>query len=199
MTKLHILPQKPFYLVRHGETEANARQVAAGGKHDTPLTQKGKEQARRLAERIYELDIRPAHIYHSSLSRARDTARIANTHVGAGMTEHHDLIEHIFGEWEGVSWDMLRAYRAQGIIDPPGGETMQEFSDRIIRIFTVILDAPHDEPPMIVCHGGVFNAMNHAYGIERRVVSNCEMHFYEPDASNSAYPWRMKILNTEDE
>ncbi len=199
MTKLYILPQKPFYLVRHGETEANALRIAAGGKHDSPLTAKGKLQADRLATKIRDLNIRPAHIYHSTLSRARDTAHIANTHVGVTMSAHDDLIEHVFGEWEGVSWDMLRAYREQGITDPPGGETMDAFSERIIKIFTAILAQEHDTPPMMVAHGGVFNAMGHAYGLQRRTISNCEMHFYEPDNGNAAYPWRVTILHTEDE
>lgn len=199
MTDTIILPPKAFYLVRHGETEANAKRVAAGGRHDTPLTAKGKLQATRLAEKIRDLGIKPGHIYHSSLSRARDTAHAANTHIQTGMTEDHGLIEHVFGEWEGISWDMLRAYREKGMIDPPGGETMVEFSRRVTTTFSTILNRPHTAPPMLVAHGGVFNAVSYAYGQERRLISNCEMHFYEPDNSNPSYPWKVSILHTEEE
>ena len=104
MTTSFLLPQKPFYLVRHGETEANAARIAAGGYLDTPLTQNGILQAKTLADKIKALDIKPSAIYHSSLSRARDTATHINKHLGLSMTEVPDLIEHIFGDWENKDW-----------------------------------------------------------------------------------------------
>src|SRR5690606_9660041 len=57
-------------LVRHGETEGNARRVMQ--LPDTPLSSVGLAQAERLAERLAGMGI--AHILCSDLLRARMTA-----------------------------------------------------------------------------------------------------------------------------
>src|SRR4051812_27964306 len=63
-----------IYLARHGESAANAAKVLAGHT-DVPLTEKGRQQARELAEilRGVQLDA----VYSSTLSRSRETALIA--------------------------------------------------------------------------------------------------------------------------
>ena len=61
-------------LVRHGVTEWNE----AGryqGHQDIPLSDAGREQARRVAERLS--DERIAFAYSSDLKRARETSRTA--------------------------------------------------------------------------------------------------------------------------
>ncbi len=59
-------------LVRHGETERNSQQRLQGGKSDTPLNRKGKEQAQRVGDALKaeQLDA----VYCSPLKRAVDTA-----------------------------------------------------------------------------------------------------------------------------
>ena len=37
-----------FYFVRHGESEANIKQIMDGQRVDAPLTEKGREQAKSL-------------------------------------------------------------------------------------------------------------------------------------------------------
>ena len=71
-----------LYLVRHGESEANAEDVHSSG--DTPLTRVGREQARKIAARFRHiaLDV----IFSSDQNRAFDTAeeikeRIRKPHI----------------------------------------------------------------------------------------------------------------------
>ncbi|MEA2443033.1 MAG: 2,3-bisphosphoglycerate-dependent phosphoglycerate mutase, partial [Thermoleophilales bacterium] len=55
-----------IYLARHGETDDNARGVVQGWV-DTPLNDRGREQARMLADRVADLGI--AAIWTSQLAR----------------------------------------------------------------------------------------------------------------------------------
>ena len=66
-------------LVRHGESVANSKGISQGNKDkwtDTPLSQKGKEQAKKVAERLKKEDIKV--IYSSDLKRAKETAQEIN-------------------------------------------------------------------------------------------------------------------------
>jgi len=63
-------------IVRHGESLANSKNISQGSGDewtDTPLTKKGKGQAKKVAERLKEEDIEV--IYSSDLKRAKETAR----------------------------------------------------------------------------------------------------------------------------
>ena len=87
-----ILPAKAFYMIRHGETEANKAQVMAG-QTDSPLTETGKQQADLAGQPIQKLEIKPRAIVHSDLSRARDTAAAINTYISVDMHQDADLGE----------------------------------------------------------------------------------------------------------
>ena len=63
-------------LVRHGESEANAKGISQGQKLDSPLSKKGLEQAKKVTERLSEEKI--DFIYSSDLKRAKQTAEIIN-------------------------------------------------------------------------------------------------------------------------
>ncbi len=41
---INMIPAKPFYMIRHGQTEAN-RDLILQGQMDSPLTTLGREQA----------------------------------------------------------------------------------------------------------------------------------------------------------
>ena len=66
-------------LVRHGESIANAKKVSQGEEDewiDTPLSEKGREEAEKVALRLKKekIDI----IYSSDLNRAKETAKTIN-------------------------------------------------------------------------------------------------------------------------
>ena len=72
-----IPPGVTLYLARHGETLANTQQRFSG-KRDTPLTDRGREQAQAIGEILKrECDVPPSLNFVSSpLARAQATMRI---------------------------------------------------------------------------------------------------------------------------
>ena len=182
-----MIPAKHFYMVRHGETEANKARIMAGSL-DSPLTDTGKEQAIAAQDIVTSLEIKPTAIVHSNLSRARDTANIINEALNVPIHEEEDLAELYAGDWEGVPYDECSDLLT-GWPDPPNGETFQDFCARIKRGKKRALEA-YDGPVLIVSHGGVFRAFGGVYGLKTPgVFRNCHLYEFQPDLNNSAFPW----------
>lgn len=186
-----MIPAKPFYLVRHGETIANVARVTAGGGTDSPLTENGKDQARGLAALIHTLEITPSEIIHSPMSRARDTANFLNGALKLAMHEIDDLREHMVGEWEGWPWEkampLLRSNTR-----PKDGENLDDFGTRVRTAFNLLLSRP-GKPPLVVAHGGIFHALLHIHDHPYDgAISNCHLHYFEPAPdANPSFPWRV--------
>lgn len=87
------------YLVRHGESEAAAEDRFAG-EIDVPLSERGREQASRLGERLSGQPI--AAVYASPLSRTMETARAIAAPHGIEVTPRPELREISHGHWEGL-------------------------------------------------------------------------------------------------
>lgn len=64
-----------LYFVRHGQSEANVQKTLAGWQ-DSPLTEKGLEQAEKLGKELAAGEITFDHIISSPLQRASKTAEI---------------------------------------------------------------------------------------------------------------------------
>lgn len=188
MTQRPHLPPHSFYMVRHGESEANVRRVAAGGGLDSPLTQNGIQQAKLLASVIHHLPIKPSRVYHSSQMRARDTAGYLNQSLKLDMVELHDLREHMFGDWENVVWETIRHLADKGE-SPPNGESYDGFALRISNVIHHIFETPHDAPPILVAHGGLFRAIGRLYQSPMEHVANCCLYQFTPAPENGAFPW----------
>jgi len=185
-----ILPAHPFYLVRHGESEANVRKVAAGGGLDSPLTENGILQAKTLASVIHHLPVKPSRVYHSPQIRAKHTAQYLNQSLKLDMVEMGDLKEHIFGDWENVVWETLRPLAEQGH-NPPNGETYDAFAQRVGRVINFIFREHHDAPPILVAHGGLFRSIGRLYNVRLESVSNCALYHFQPDTANTSFPWKI--------
>lgn len=181
-----MIPLKRFYMIRHGETEANAAQIMAGSL-DSPLTLAGREQARAVQDIVKNLPEKPTIVVHSHLSRARDTARIINESLGLPMIEDADFAEIHAGDLEGVPWSQCGDF--DDWRDMPNGERFEDFFERIKRAKRRILTSD-TELPLIVSHGGVFRALAKLYGMETPSVRNCHLHEFTPaDGKKSGLPW----------
>lgn len=184
-----MLPEKPFYLIRHGQSEANAARITAGGQFDSPLTEKGRGQAAALSPFLPQLDVKPGAMYHSTMIRARDTATILNQTLNLRTTAVYDLREHEMGAWDGRPWEEIEPFLENG--DPaPGGESESIFAQRIQATLTPIL-ATEEKPPFIVAHGGLFHAMGFMYEYGMSEVQNCHLHYFEPYPEAKKFPWRV--------
>jgi broad specificity phosphatase PhoE len=92
-------------IIRHGLTVANKNQITSGHT-DTPLTKEGRLQARKLAERLENLDIEQ--IYSSPLSRAIDTAQPLAGKIKVKVNLDPRLMEVNFGSFEA---DLIRKFQ----------------------------------------------------------------------------------------
>jgi probable phosphoglycerate mutase len=187
------LPLKQFYMIRHGQTEANAAEIMAGSL-DSPLTALGRDQAKTARDVVAALSTKPVALFHSHLSRARDTAAIINEALNVEMFEDPDLAEIHAGEWEGVRYDACRHF-LDDWAQAPGGETPQEFFNRVKRGKSKALQR-FNEPVLIVCHGGVMRAFGELYNM--RVpgrFENAHLYEYQPKTMTAPtepiFPWRV--------
>jgi broad specificity phosphatase PhoE len=98
------------FLVRHGATVLTAEDRFAGST-DVPLSNEGREQARRLALRLRSHQI--AAVYASPLGRTVETARILAEPSGLKVQTRSALREISHGRWE----QMTRAEVAQEFPD----------------------------------------------------------------------------------
>ena len=150
-----------LYLIRHGETNANAAGVWQGST-DSPLNERGMAQARALAHRMAREQI-PIHvIYSSPLRRARQTAEfIAEALGGVDIVNDPNLAEFHLGEWEGLTYEQLKDEKrlwelmaADPDFAPPGGESPRTFALRLLHSFQTIAQAHAGETVAVVGHGG---------------------------------------------
>lgn len=100
--------------VRHAESEANAGGTTLSGRGETPLTEKGEQQAAESAVSLANrgLNEQDVVIYSSPLGRAEDTAKVLQEKLSLpGLEIDDDLCEIDFGKCEGreVS-EVIQAY-----------------------------------------------------------------------------------------
>lgn len=174
-------------MMRHGQTEANAAEVMAGST-DSPLTELGIEQAHAAQRIIKEISPLPVKIFHSHLSRARDTATIVNEFLQVDMVEDSDLAEICAGDMEGRPWtECLEIF--DGWVQTPGGEHPNDFFARIKRAKERALVETIDGSPLIVCHGGVMRAFGAIYGADAPpLFRNAHLYQFLP-TEDKHFPW----------
>jgi len=124
-------------LVRHGETEWS-RSGRHTGWTDVPLTERGREEARRLVPLIRSHPIGAAFV--SPARRARETAELIGLH---DVRVDADLREWDYGAYEGVTtaeiqrerpgWFLFTDGVAPGPPDHPG-ETPEQVGERADRV-----------------------------------------------------------------
>ena len=181
------IPRKHFYMIRHGQTEANAARIMAGVM-DTPLTALGRTQAKAVQDVVKRLKIKPKAIIHSQLSRARDTAHIINEVLSLPLYEDEGFGEIDAGEWEGVSYEIANPLFT-GWVDVPGGEKTVDFFSRVKKSKISALSV-HDDPVLIVCHGGVMRAIGEIWGISTPgKFENAHLYEFIPHGMNRKFPW----------
>ena len=73
--------EKTLYLMRHGETWFN-RQHRIQGWCDSPLTERGREQARAVGRELAARGVRIDHAYCSTAERAADTLKLVLAELG---------------------------------------------------------------------------------------------------------------------
>ena len=139
------LSLKPFYFLRHGQTDWNLEHRAMGSQ-DIPLNDRGVSQGLNAAELLKNEPI--ATIVSSPLLRARKTADIIAEQIKAPVIEIPELQEVCWGKKEsqlkgnGLWIDGWRKGE-----DIKGAEGYADFSSRIKRGLEKALE--HNGPVLI--------------------------------------------------
>ncbi len=175
-------------LVRHGESRGNADRRWQGWL-DEPLTDQGREQACRLADRLHRWSTEHsetiAAVYSSTLSRAYQTACILARHWGVPLVLDRRLRERDVGVLQGLTWPEVETRypkiaqtirRKRTVAALPGGETTEELTVRVWQAIQGIMAQAdsHDvsRSVAVVSHGGAINAF-----LNRLVGRGDEMPF----------------------
>lgn len=140
-------------VVRHGQTNANARGVLLG--HADPgLDDVGRAQAQAVAARLAPI-AGAARVVSSPLLRTRQTATII---AGDGNVDIDERwIELKYGELEGtpvddVSEDTWRRWRNDPDFAPDGGETLRALGQRVEEACDDLLAEAAHSDVIVVSH-----------------------------------------------
>ena len=157
-----------IYLLRHGRTEYNA-QKRYQGQRDIPLSAAGRAMLRKA-------DIEPKTVYITPLCRPRQTAEVL--FPSAKLVVVDGLKEMCFGSFEGRNFiEMEKDPEYQAWVQAncesscPDGERKQDFSDRICRTFSALVDkalAEGKDRLVILAHGGTQMAAMERYAVPHR-------------------------------
>ncbi len=178
-------------VLRHGETDYN-RLGKYQGSTDTGLNELGVSQAVAVAERLKSMEF--DRIVSSPLKRAVQTAEIVSGVHNLEIDICDDFAERNMGLFEGLSraeiaadypelggWLVTRQFYAS----PPQGESLFDFSARLVRGISGLRQISIERGLLLVCHGGVARSV---HGILRRVsdeqvfgynLQNCEFDIYQ--------------------
>ena len=143
-----------LYIARHGETPWNVENRVSG-RTDVPLTEKGVEQARLLAQNAMGKGIEV--IIASPLLRARQTAQAVSEAISVPIELDERLIELDFGSFEGGprSDPEFQYTRAQFPTRYPGGESAFQLAHRVYSCLEDVKRKYAGKTVLLVCHGGV--------------------------------------------
>jgi broad specificity phosphatase PhoE len=162
---------KTIYLVRHGATGYNDRDLFQGVL-DNSLSERGKQESEKLALRLKDetIDI----MFHSPLTRARQTAEIINRYHQAELYQVDGFIEMDMGDWEGLNFFKVVKEQAdiyqQLVSDPfakvPGGESFDQVFKRVKPGVDKVM-ASKEKSILISAHAMVNRAiLGHLLGLE---------------------------------
>lgn len=179
------------YFVRHGETYFN-RFARLQGWSDTPLTENGRMDAKKIGQVLASLRI--DYLFSSDLKRAVDTARLLIAeHPTAIMKEpiQKEFFREVFyGSFEGHSneegaiWASYlegRRFRRIGeLVDEFGvekahdllkaadpahlAEDSKELNDRVERSIAFLQSLPDESKVVVVAHGSIIQYIAGMYG-----------------------------------
>ena len=151
----------PFWYLRHGETDWNARGLSQGNV-DIPLNPTGLAQARSAADSLRHRGI--CSIIASPLSRARVTAEMAGEALALPVHIEDDLREVRFGVQEGQPMSDWFPDWAAGRFTPEGAESFAALRHRAVAAVNRATSLP--PVVLVVAHGALFRALRAAMGIE---------------------------------
>jgi phosphoserine phosphatase len=180
-------------LTRHGHVEG-IKPERFRGRLDLPLTEMGRRQAQATAQRIASVG-KPAVIYTSPLGRCVTTAEAIAAATGAQIHTDGRLNDIDYGAWKGLTPDEARSkwseevatwYRAPDLANPPGGETLQVLSARVVAALHEFLRRHPSDSIAVVGHDSINRVillhaldlpLSHYWRLKQYPCAINELHF----------------------
>ena len=159
-------------LVRHGQSEWNAKNLFTGWK-DPGLTDQGLAEAKNAGKLILDESIQFDFMYTSMLSRAQKTGDIilgVLNHKEIPIVKNEALNERDYGSLAGLNKDDARKkwgeeqvhiWRRSFDIPPPDGESLKDTADRVLPYFEaeIMPKVISGSSILIAAHGNSLRAL----------------------------------------
>lgn len=200
-----------IYFIRHGQNEASKNDLIAGDL-PVPLTELGRDQARRIADRLARR-ISPipgtVPVFVSPTVRTIETAWPVAEALGVAPELNAALTEFPLGPWTGRTFhelrqeDAFRRYIQDPTCHPMGsGVMVREVADRVSGALRGLLASGRGPIQVVVTHGGIIRlAVAEALGMDLRHYNRiaCDEGSisairYRDDADDQTWP-RLALLN----
>ena len=157
----HATPTR-LVLVRHAVT-AQTGPVLSGRTPGIDLSDRGREQAKALGERLAELPV--AVVYASPIERTSQTAAAVAEHHGLAVQPLPGVLEADYGEWTGgkitdlAKTDLWKTVqRAPSRARFPGGESLAEMQTRMVSALEEVVARHPGELVVVVSHADPIKA-----------------------------------------
>ncbi len=133
-------------LVRHGQSEWNAKNLFTGWK-DPKLTDLGIQEAIKAGNLLETRNLKFDLMFTSDLFRAQETGRLIleqMNHKGIQVIKNQSLNERNYGDLAGLNKDEAREkwgeeqvhiWRRSFDVPPPGGESLKNTAERVLPYF----------------------------------------------------------------
>jgi len=149
-------------LVRHAVTEQTGP-ILSGRTPGIDLSDKGREQAARAADRLAPLPV--AAVYASPIERTRETADAIASRHGLPVNLIEGMVEADYGEWTGKElkelaksdlWKVVQV--APSTARFPGGESIREMQARAVSAIEEVVARHPAQIVVVVSHSDVIKA-----------------------------------------
>ena len=200
-----------FYFLRHGESEGNDARVLQG-RLDYPLTEAGREQARRASDWLAGRGI--GRLLSSPLARARQTAEILAERLELSEVEIRDELNELdIGLFTGLTTAQIRErhpeawrrFQLESWEGVPGAERIESLAARSEALWR-LLSGPQARGPAALCvtHSGILQwVLKVTWGCRTWMpvvpMGNCGICLFRvdnrPDAEPPRYYTEWSLIN----
>jgi broad specificity phosphatase PhoE len=173
--------KREFYFLRHAQTTYTAEQLATNA--DVSINENGHQQAHHIVDVISQLPIKT--VFHSPLTRAKETKDIVTRHLDCPHAEINDL-----RECSGAVWNEM----IQWIESPhlPLSAAVQNFlTQTILGINQALVN---QGPALVIAHGGIYSALCYhmAFKSEMKIDNCIPVRFYFSEGAQ----WQREIFRS---
>jgi len=155
-----------IYVIRLAETENNAKQIWSGRRNDSPLTVRGTEQAKRIAELLSKRNI--SAIYSSPMPRVIESAQPLASVLEVEINSVIEFQEIDLGDFDGcASTEVKMTVAGQQFLSNPSNFICPGADESLVasqanamkRLRAIVSDCSDNSSVAIYTHGGTMRLL----------------------------------------